>query len=265
VRGLAGLIIALSLTLSTGISSAQTPEQQAAIERAEQIGRELYEHDRAAWLATDAMFAELDLSRQGNVRGWATRRDGDAIVVAFVDGSTDGELRGIYRATYVNGALTAHGVSNDVLTDLEARLYRARTMSLEALTEPCAPRYNTVALPRLEQSADGVDVDVYLMPGTTDANMVPVGGYFRYGVDADANQIIDRQPFARSCLTLSRANPNMERVAALFFTHVLSATPTETHVFINLVQGVPLFVGTSAGVWGLQEGRVSLARGPQPQ
>jgi len=239
---------------------AQTPQQRADLARAETVGRELYDHDRAAWLATDAMFEELGgpQNAQGQLRGWVTEREGETVIVTFI---AEGRDESLYRAVYRGGALQEQGFSRQPLTGRQQRLYNARQAALQAQVGFCSQAYNSATLPR----PDSDIIDVYLMPGTTDANEVIVGGYHRVAIDADGS-IVETQSFARSCLTLRRDDPNMAGVqpTALFFTHIQSPLPTETHVFISLTQNLPLYVGTESGVWEVNGARIRFVQERSP-
>ena len=242
-------IVATAIALCTS-AFAQTPEQQQAIERAERIGRDIDEHDRAAWLGTDAIRADMGDAIGARMRGWITERDGDQIIVTFVT-EDGGELRSLYRATLRNGALTARGESSAPLSEAQLRLYRARQAATRSGFAGCSRTYNTVTLP----NADGQTADVYPLPGTTDRRVVLVGGAYRVRVDLQNATVLETQAFSRSCLTLQRDPAVNEQL--LYFTHLTTPMPTETHVFLNLSLGLPLAVGTPDGLWSIENGRIS--------
>jgi hypothetical protein len=244
--------------LCVGPAGAQTPEQRAELARAESVGRDLYDHDRAAWLATDAIFEEFGgpANLEARARGWITERDGEAIVVTFIARDND---ESVYRAVYRGGALQEQGFRSEPLTPLQLRLYRARQAAFQAEVGFCSAAYNSATLTR----SDSDIVDVYLMPGTTDANEVIVGGYYRVAVDSNGS-IVETQAFARSCLTLRRDDQNepSTQPAALVFTHIQSPLPTETYVFISLTQNLPLFIAADTGIWAVSGARISFVQGP---
>lgn len=248
----------LTLAIYAGFvapAAAQDAEQAAIVARAEGVGRELYEHDQAAWRGTDALFEEMgQREAQSQLSGWVTQREGDAIVVTFV---TPNETDSLYRAVYRNGALQEHAIVRAPLTPEQLRLYRARQTARTAQVRFCSNAYNSVTLPRRDSDI----VDVYLMPGTTDAGAVLIGGYSRVAIGADG-AINEMQEFSRSCLTLRRDGG--VSAAALFFTHLQTPLPTETHVFINLTQQLPLMVSAPSGVWKIEEGQVTLELSSSP-
>lgn len=250
----------LTLAMYIGLAeqvAAQDPEQMAAIARAEQVGRDLYEHDQAAWRGTDALFEEIGERRaQSQLRGWITQREDDAIIVTFVAAN---ESDSLYRGVYRDGALQEHAAVGAPLTPEQVRLYRARQVARTAQVSFCSNAYNSVTVPRRDSDI----VDVYLMPGTTDDGAVMIGGYYRVAVD-NGGAIIETQAFSRSCLTLRRDDPQMRSATdmSLFFTHLQTPLPTETHVFINLTQRLPLYISASSGIWRIQDGRITFERAP---
>lgn len=253
---LAAAIIAVALALCAS-ASAQTAEQQQAIERAERIGRDIYEHDQAAWRGTDAMFEEIgQREAQSQLRGWVTQREGDAIIVTFVAAY---ETESLYRGVYRDGVLQERATVRAPLTSEQLRLYRARQVATTAQVGFCSNAYNSVTIPRYDSGI----VDVYLMPGTTDEGAVMVGGYYRVAIDS-SGAIVETQSFSRSCLTVRRDDPQMRSATEmfLFFTHLQTPLPTETHVFINLTQRLPLYVSAPTGMWRIQDGRITFQQPP---
>jgi hypothetical protein len=236
---------------------AQTPDQLASVQRASNRGSELYEHDRAAWLATDAMFVEFPDPNAAGLRGWVTERTTDGIIVLFVrpDGA---EPRGAFRAVYSGGRLTEQGRANTPLSEQQARLYRARQFAIQSDFDQCASRYNTVTLPRAARSDDGVDIDVYLMPGTTTAGELHFGGFYRMGVDSESNVIREIARFTNSCITMQVD----ESTAGVVVSQIIGDTPTEIHVFTSLSFRKPVHVNTRSGLWEVSGAQIRLVSGP---
>jgi hypothetical protein len=57
----------------------------------------------------------------------------------------------------------------------------------------------------------------------------------------------------KSCFTLGRVPAN---AAAAFTTHLLSPAPNEFHVYLSLKHGKGIIVGTSAGNWAVEKGKI---------
>jgi hypothetical protein len=245
-------IFAAAITLCAS-AFAQTAEQREAIERAERIGRDIYEHDRAAWLGTDALREDMGDAVGPRLRGWVTEREGDQVSVTFVTEERN-QLRALYRAVLRGGALIEQGEASTPLSDAQLRLYRARQAAMQSNFTACSSSYNTVTI----ANADGRSADIYLLPGTTEPNLILVGGAYRVHVDLESAAVQETQAFSRSCLTIP-----FERQAdrAVFFTHIATPMPTETHVFLNLSLGLPIAVGAQGQAWMITNGKIELIEG----
>src|SRR6185436_12580370 len=89
---------------------------------------------------------------------------------------------------------------------------------------------------------------VWAMAATTDNDAVIIGGHFRFAISADGKTIRTRDALSKSCLRLSKPSPDAgKRSEGMFFSHLVSLTPVETHVFANLQYKIRFFVGTRDG------------------
>ncbi len=237
---------------------------------AEAAGRAIYLHDRAAAVATDAVM-ELKTFRQdgkrGALAGWITEQRETGIVVTFL--SSEPVPRARYRATVasdgrVSGMVEALAAPV-ALTAYERGAARARTTAATVTFEPCSRTYNTVVLPA---TGEGGGWAVYLLPGTTQHGVVPLGGSYRLDLDATGERILRQRPFTRSCIALdSPRNTGSMKAVALMITHLLDPMPTEVHVFWSLWARQPMYVATSEGNWLIEDGKIRLMsrRAPQAQ
>lgn len=243
MQGIQAFVVALTLA-SAAFAHAQTPEQLAAVEDASAVGWELYQHDQAAWHGTDAMLDEISDPRGEGFSGWITERTTDGVQVLFLRGQGD-DIRAAYRALYRDGAIVETGRVDQALTATQVRINRARMLAIAApLPLRCAQTYNSVTLTRETAGADGVDVDVYLMPAMATLQEAPFGGHFRYAIDTSAGVVREVEHFTNGCITLP-IEPNAE---FLFITQLIGDTPTEIHVFESLTTRFSVFVGAQSGV-----------------
>lgn len=229
-------------------------QEQAALRSAERIGRSMFRHDHAAAVATDALFAETAAKKEGRVRGWITETRQDDIVVTFVDDSPAALYRVTVSAEGRPGPVTTYTVP-EPLSAYEAAAARARLAAMSATFEPCAQNYNSVVLPA-EAGADAeAPWRVYMLPGTTRHDVVPIGGSYRFETKDGA--MVSQRAFTRTCITLPR-NPGKGGV--LMITHLLDPVPTEVHVFWSLWAGAPMMVATppDGTIWGIENGRIEL-------
>lgn len=231
--------------------------ERVTIQAAESLGEQAFRHDRAAWHATDALRKLRTFRRDRRVQGWITQAGDAGITVTFVGGG-EGEPLALYRATILeSGTLLGEPVvlkSPQPLDEYEGSAARARALALGLPFEACGKNYNTIVLPN---DAGGSKWIVYLFPGTTKNDVVPLGGSFRVDVDL-SNDTSTLRAYTRSCIELQ----NDPRAVGLMVTHLMDPVPTEVHVFWNLWANKVLYVGTSQGgaLWVLEGGRIRLVQ-----
>lgn len=231
-------LFALTLTVAAG-AQAQDMSTDAIAAR----GRALFAYDRAAWIATDALAADLPKAQAATVRGWIVEPAGeDRLRVSFLAGAGE-DRRVIYTAEVARGALGQHAplVSPAELTAPQ----RAIAAAIDAATaeavrqdwRPCgtAP-FNIAAIPT------PTGTSVYLTTPQTRIDAWPMGGHFRVDVDT-AGRVASSRRFANSCLEIG-SPPKKAKAAMLVVSHVLDPTPTEIHVFTALSARTPVAVVT---------------------
>lgn len=255
-RHLIAFLIGLSVSPAFAdepLPQALAPEQETlALRDAERIGKTMYLHDRAAAVATDAVLANTAAKKEGRVRGWITEARQDDIIVTFVDETSAALYRVTVSAEGEPGPVTTH-VQPEPLSAYEAGAARARLAAMSASFEPCAQNYNSVVLPvDAEASARW---KVYMLPGTTRHDVVPIGGSYRFETKDGA--VVAQRAFTRTCITLQR---NSGEGGIMMITHLLDPVPTEAHVFWSLWAGKPMMVATPphGTIWGIENGRIEL-------
>jgi hypothetical protein len=271
--------LALAVLAASASLAAQTPaepptvvvdetplaipaELQPAVTRAEFLGRQMYLHDRAAWLATDAMLAEPRMRKlRDKVRGWLTEPSAHGIRVIFIDGGA--EPRRLFQIDVDESErLTEPTIEapEPLGPDLLAQL-RARRLVLEQDYLTCARRYNTVTLP----SADGLRV--YLMPAFARKNVYPLGGYHLFETDAAGTKILSSRKFTNGCIELDETakdapprKDGFKAMGTMMFTHLLDPQPSEVHVFVSLYASQPFMLATTENemLWEVGRGRILL-------
>jgi hypothetical protein len=240
-------------------------EEQAALRRAEVTGLAIYKHDHAAAVASDALGALGILKSDKRLRGWITEAQGEGILVTFISGDANETPQALYRIS-VSGQGEVTGPPQElktpqVLTEFERGAASARIFAKEYSFQPCAEHYNTIVLPA--DSSASPNWVVYLIPATTDALRVPLGGAHRLELDATGQHLINERGFTRSCVVLGDPKGDAKkRPVGLFTTHLMDPVPTEIHVFWNLWVGIPLYISTppNGTVWGIEKGHISLVR-----
>ena len=226
----------------------------------ESLGRRIYEQDDYAARATDALVAKTGaisgVAEQGT-RGWIVQNDETGALVRFIK-ETEAEPTAAYDIRFALDKIPFVSIpSSPELTLDQTILYRARQQGIQSISEMCSPGYNTVVLP----DPDGDGFLVYALAGTTNSNVIPIGGHYRFTVSSDGSHVEQTDRLSASCFTLPKRSPDLSEgceLAAYYMTHVVSDTPVETHVFLQLQLGKPFFVLTKSNVvWKIENGVIS--------
>jgi hypothetical protein len=244
---IAAAFVAATL-LGASIPSAQAQErapdpvpiEEWSPERVGAMGQAIFDQDRAAWVATDALLAHVNGAPPGDLRGWIVIKDGQDQRVRFVrmDGET---LKPGWDVVVRQGrAGPVETVTDGELTAVEQAQFRARTTAAENIGRlRCSRQLNAVVL-------DDPDSDgwlVWLLTATTEANMVPMGGHYRFRISADGASVVRRDMLSNSCLNMPRPRPDTRgEPAALVVSQIVSGGPVETHVFLSLQNRLPIYV-----------------------
>lgn len=232
------------------------------VTQAEFLGRQLYFHDRAAWIATDAMLADKRMRRRKDeIRGWVTEPAADGIRVIFV-GEGDAPKR-MFEIVVDESDRVSEAVIDgpEPLTERQLAQLRARRLALTQSVDRCASVYNTTAIP----AADG-GFRVYLSPAFAQHGVYPVGGYHLLRIDAAGEKVLSTRRFTKGCLDITDRVPDEAKRRnkdatpdMMMVTHLLDPQPTEVHVFVSLHARVPLVVMTVDNklLWFLSRGHVA--------
>jgi len=265
MRG-AGLVWVIAMSLAGAMpASAQerdgrlpgSQEQQARLDATGVIGRLIFDYDRAAWVATDAMRAAVPPAEAPPAGGWVVLPGADGALVVTFYGTTEAGNFGFFEAITRDGRVVeGHRIADAdriALTPVQTRMVEALTVvRRRSAHRPCAPwPFNTVVLPPATADAP---VTVYLLTPQVKHGDFPFGGHFRIDVDKDGRVVVDRA-FTTSCLTMSPAPGSV----AVGVTHLLDPQPTEIHVFLSIWMGMPLAVATADNrLWMVDGERIRL-------
>lgn len=225
-------------------------DEAAAVAAAERTGRDIFEHDRAAALATDVLMSERKARRDKRTRGWVTRALADGgIAVTFVDETPAAIYRVPVSAAGQAGPLEVLDAP-EPLDAFDAGAAAARNAAMAAPFAACSKDYNSVVLPASPDATDSWIV--YLLPGTRRNDEVPLGGSYR--MDVEGGAVTAQRPFTKSCIKLQKGGAT----SAMMITHLLDAAPTAVHVHWSLWAATPMFVMTppDGAIWAIEHGVV---------
>lgn len=259
------LLFSAAIPASGQNQQSEVPrELELAMRQAELLGREIFRHDRAAAVATDAVMGRTSTHRDPRVRGWITEDQDGVIAVTFVGIGNDQNFLALYSVTVPDDVSVPSSVKAFdpavALSAKQAAQFRARQLAIKSQSLPCSPNYNTVVLPT---QVVGVDAwRVYLLPGTTRQGILPASGY-RLEVNAEGATILGRRAFTKSCIEIE----NKPDAIALMITHMLDPSPTEIHVFLSMVAKKALVVATAdnAYAWEVRNGQIHFAYRLKPK
>lgn len=257
--GLLCLLPTIGLSADGGADERSKPiptELQAAVTRAEFLGRQMYLHDRAAWLATDAMLADERMKPlQSRLGGWITEPTAHGVRAIFV--SSDETPVRLYEIEIDEGERLSEATleSPEPLTAEHRAQLRAREIVRTRDFMRCAKQYNAVSMP----SAEGLRV--YAMPAFSRDSVYPLGGYHLFRFSADGATVVDTRKFTNGCIehdeTADESADGSKAVGAMF-THLLDPQPTKVHVFVSLYAKWPLTIVTAENksMWRVSEGKI---------
>jgi hypothetical protein len=236
------------------------PQTSPEIQKIEALGRMIYVLDNAAARATDLALAEGADPQTDGIRGWVTDTSGPGVLVRFVRKKAD-RFEAIYDVSVDQDgrAVALTRPTNPRLTPDQSTQIAARQLAMSSFVPLCPPPYNPVVF----RDPGSRNWRVYLLAATTDPNLRMLGGHHRTLVSADGKRILSSENLTKTCLT-----PRFKSVPGYtpkfnFITELQSPTPTETHIFVNLLYRLPLLIMTvDESMWIVDQGRIWGVKSP---
>lgn len=250
---LMSLLAALSLAPAAQAADDAPPAQVEAwpLTQTGAVGSSIFLQDRAAARATDALLARFGGKPPEGLIGWIVVENGEDQLVRFLLGDPAAPRPGYDILVDKNGRAGAViEATGAALPDEQAVRYFARNTAASGIGAlRCAARYNAVVL-------DDPDSDgwlVWLLASTTDANKVPMGGHYRFHVSADGRTLEKREQLSNSCLDLDRRQAQQGgQTVGLITSVIVAPQPLEVHVFLSLLNRLPIYVAAGDKVWSVQ-------------
>ncbi|WP_297766323.1 tetratricopeptide repeat protein [uncultured Muriicola sp.] len=191
----------------------------------ERRGKELYQNECAAWIATDMLFASNpDKSKLGV---WFTEKEGDRWYVYF--GQYIEEVKK-FKAGYVYVCTERCNCQRaDVNHQTEnTNQFAAAVVNARRILKKHIP-YNVNVLRELDST-----ITVYLTPGNADPNVVLLGGDYKITLSADGSQVLNIKKLHHTILkTPSQIDGKKGR--SVGHLHVTSDLPSATDVAFILL------------------------------
>lgn len=217
------------------------PVEAWSLEKVSAMGAAIYRQDVAAWVSTDALIAHLNGGQPpAGMAGWIVVDHGDSQTVRYVrnDGGT---MKSAYDIVVRDGQAGAVQAVDEPLSNTEKAQFLARATAIQNIgLLRCSQQLNTVVL-------DDPDSDgwlVWLLTSTTDSNIIPIGGHYRFRISADGSTVLRRDMLSNGCMNMPRQSASQGEPEAIGVTQLVSDTPVETHVFLSLQNRLPIYVMT---------------------
>lgn len=251
------LLLALALAFSTGAASAADlpPIRSFPLATIESLGREMARQDAAAWVATDALRPRVADPAAAGLRGWIVVDTPGGQRVRFLRDVGQG-LEAGYDVDVTSDLKTAVSEPADrTLTAEEIANFTAWTTAAAALRgQPiCRPSYNHIVM----RDPEGDGWLVWLLAPMPELGAIPIGGHYRFSVTADGKTVTRRDALTASCMVMPKPDSKRGPAVAAFVTHIVSPTPLETHVFLQLQSGPALIVGAGDHAWTIIDGHIT--------
>jgi len=134
---------------------------------------------------------------------------------------------------------------------------RALATATSAVTDKCDVRYRALLV-----IPPGISTDrlaVYYIGAPQNGAEVMIGRHYRVIVSGDGKTAQSVTPSTKDC---SFVAPDVvgQGVSGVLTSDPDIPAPTDIHVFLSLVTGQTLFVGTKAGYWRVKEGKIELLK-----
>jgi hypothetical protein len=254
VRGLTAFLLALALGVAAHAADPRPPIREFPTATMESLGRAMHRQDSAAWVATDALRPRIADFRAAHLLGWIVEDTAGGQRVRFLRDDGHGLEAGYDIDVTGDLKTTVSEPTDRTLTAEEKANFAAWNAAAAALRgQPvCRAGYNHIVL----RDPEGDGWLVWLMAPMPESGTIPIGGHYRFSVTADGKTVTRRDALSASCLVVPKPDAKAGQPVAAFVTHLVSPTPVETHVFLQLQSGQALIVGAGEHIWGIENGRM---------
>lgn len=235
--------------------------QTFSIAETGRLGQAIWRQDGAAARATDALLAQSGGQAPEGLIGWIVTPEGDAQRVRFLAGAPDAPraFKDVVVDSQFKAGVVIHAEDLE-LTPEELAQFAARNSAAQAVGPlRCAARYNAVVL----KDTDGEGWLVWLLASTTQANIVPMGGHYRFHVSADGKTVEKREQLSGGCLDMDRRQAQQGgQTVGLVTNIVVAPQPLEVHVFLSLLNRLPIYAMAGDKLWAVEGARIRDATPP---
>jgi hypothetical protein len=268
VRHLCLPAVVMALAFATSIRAQQASPAPPTIRAfdiptLEALGLEIYRQDTAAWVGTDALRAVVPDLKAAHLRGWIVVPHGVDERVRFLRDAGQGLEAGYDIDVDSQRHGTVSEPSDRHLTPDEIAAFTARQTAAQNLPSVCRPGYNSV----VAKDPQGDGWLVWMLAPMPALGDIPVGGHYRFTISHDGKTMVRRDALFASCIVVTppKSQPAGFKPAEVVVSHVVSPTPVETHVFLQLQAHLPMLVLAGDRKWLIEDGHIRDAGTMSPE
>lgn len=257
MRGTWITMVMLAVLLIATARSEDARIRPFDLETLQKLGTELYTRDQLASRATDLMIEAYPDCRQMSIRGWVSEIQEAGSTVYFIRERND--ITSLAYTVFFPKAgkpKVKDQVGEAVPPAVRAR-FLARRTAFAAVPGFYTPKTNGEVV----DDPDGKGLIVYVLASTDEPGQVVVGGHYRVMVSADGRTAKQVDALSRSLLIVPLHPSDLPKdstPASVVVSHIVSDTPVETHVFVSLLHGIPIYVATAKDVvWRVDKGTIT--------
>lgn len=265
------LLMALLAAVPSLGAAKPTTAEAAAAAVAELRGLQMYAYDQAAWKATDRF--QIDVAKAGGItklrerglRGYVVEPLPDGLQVVFY-GVKDDRTFALARYLVTDKRVSGEGIlaagAKDEMSPLTLRMVAALAKAGEEMVKPghglCTKSpANAMVLPQ-----DDGSLAVYILTSTTDPEVYPAGGHYRFDFDAEGALKGERR-FMTGCFPVNfKQLPKGDKPTFMVLSHLLDPHPTEIHSFVsqNIPFGLAVLTTANRQLWLVAGGKIKFLR-----
>jgi hypothetical protein len=242
------------------------PELAPKIEESVEYGYAIYLQDKASAIGTDVLVGKLGSLEGHGLGGYITIREGTeegeplpSWQVVFFTDSDPPAIKYVVHVPMEREKKRSfeERIPPERIPEPLLNLIRARQAAIEA-AGPFTQPMNPVVMPAGALGHARDEILVELLAGTTEPNAIVLGKHFRVIVSPDGRHVESVMPLSKGALVLKMRDAEGQKIVAMYATNLVSEYPLETHVFASLAATLPLYLGTSRGVWLVDGDRITL-------
>jgi hypothetical protein len=234
-KALLGLSL-LCFCATAGIAGSRPPISQTELDEISARGKLLARYDAIAWRATDLVEAQHPAA--GDVQGYVVKFTGHDWICAFGHLSADrNSLVLAYQVTTDPKMAGERGALHPVNTTDTGDLFH-EFLAMDTARQAFGPQtrpYNDAVIP-----APAGGYFVYFYPGSTETNVILMGGDVRFRISDDGKSVMEKRQLHASIREDRTGVPSDKKIESAYHTHVLSDVPEDTDVLYVLMRNPPI-------------------------